>query len=395
MNTEDAETFGLALKHARIRAGFSVNGLAKRIGYSRPHLSNIELGHRRCPHSIVRALDDVLQADGELVQAWEAEDEMRRRDLLFLAPASLVAPLSTGLHRRLLVRDDGSDIVEIRSVVEIERDVHRAHVLYQQAAYSAVAAMLPRLIAEAEHHAVWPEQSRKPHLVLAAANLVASKLAAKVGDWELAWMLADRAVVGARQIEDVALYAVAGGQAAISLAMNPKRLGDAAALVQSAYDQIATAKPTDARHLSAQGSLLLVNATVASRLQQRAAADRCLTFAAKLGAELGHDDNQLWTAFGPTNVELRRIAVAVSFELPGTAIATAKRIDTSRLPRILLSRRAQLHVDLASAFRQTRDGAAKSVLHLMEAERIAPEVMRMTTARDASSSSWRVVSGDL
>lgn len=206
--------------------------------------------------------------------------------------------------------------------------------------------------------------------ILAAANLGAAKL----GDSDLAWVLADRSMASARQAEDVAVHAVACAQAAISLARDTRRLADAEALVQTAYEQLITTGNTDARHVSVQGNLMLINATIAGRRRQRGAADRRLALATELGAKLGHDGNQLWTAFGPTNVELRRIAVAVSFEQPDKAIAAGERLDTSGLPVSLVSRRAQVHLDMAAAYHQKRSDSL-AVLHLLEAERMAPEVI--------------------
>lgn len=390
METGSAESFAAALKHARTRARISVEGLARRVGYSRSHISNIELGRRRCPAELVPHLDSVLQVNGGLILAWEAEEEMRRRGLLFVTPAALGLvsspaispgsehnPLAQELHDRLLIRSTGKETREFGDIEAVERGAFRAHALYQQANYSVVAPILPGLIAAAERHAIRPGERVKPHRVLAIANLAASKVAGKLGDAELAWILADRAVASARQAGDVPLYAVASGQAAISLAKDTKRLSDAGALVQTAYDQLMMGGSVDARHISAQGNLLLINATIASRLKHRGVADRCLAVATELGEALGHDGNQLWTAFGPTNVELHRAAVSVAFEQPDRAIAAAERLDTSALPDTLVSRRAQLHLNLAAAYHLKRDGIPSAVLHLIEAERIAPQILRM------------------
>ena len=60
---------------------------------------------------------------------------------------------------------------------------------------------------------------------------------------------------------------------------------------------------------------------------------------------------------------------------PGEAIRLAADVDLSRLPVGLTSRRAQLSLDLAWAqVQRKRDGEA--TLHLLEAERIAPETVR-------------------
>jgi uncharacterized protein (DUF2236 family) len=50
-------------------------------------------------------------------------------------------------------------------------------------------------------------------------------------------------------------------------------------------------------------------------------------------------------------------------------------VDLERLPAGLLSRRAQVNLDLAWAQAQRRRDA-EATLHLLEAERIAPQVIR-------------------
>jgi len=58
-----------------------------------------------------------------------------------------------------------------------------------------------------------------------------------------------------------------------------------------------------------------------------------------------------------------------------TAIAYAEHVDTAAMPTGLLSRRAQVHIDMAWAYTQRR-ADAEAVVNLMEAERIAPQTLR-------------------
>ena len=51
------------------------------------------------------------------------------------------------------------------------------------------------------------------------------------------------------------------------------------------------------------------------------------------------------------------------------------RLDTSRLPAVLVGRRAQVHVDLATAALMSAGDRSVSVLHLLEAERVAAEMV--------------------
>ena len=78
---------------------------------------------------------------------------------------------------------------------------------------------------------------------------------------------------------------------------------------------------------------------------------------------------------GPTNVAIHRVSVAAELGEAGEAVRVAAEVDQDRLPVGLLSRRAQVNLDLAWAqVQRRRDDEA--TLHLLEAERIAPQVIR-------------------
>lgn len=96
--------------------------------------------------------------------------------------------------------------------------------------------------------------------------------------------------------------------------------------------------------------------------------------AGALAALLGHDANHAWTAFGPTNVAIHRVSVAAELGDPAEALSAAAAVDPDDLPEGLRSRRAQMHLDLAWAQSQ-RKRDAEAVLHLLEAERTAPQAV--------------------
>lgn len=69
------------------------------------------------------------------------------------------------------------------------------------------------------------------------------------------------------------------------------------------------------------------------------------------------------------------MTVAAELGDPAEALRVSAAVDPDRLPEGLNSRRAQVHLDLAWAQAQ-RKRDADAVLHLLEAERVAPEAMR-------------------
>jgi hypothetical protein len=100
-----------------------------------------------------------------------------------------------------------------------------------------------------------------------------------------------------------------------------------------------------------------------------------LDAAERLSVLLGEDANYAWTAFGPTNVRIHRVSVAAELGDPGEALRAAAEVDPTRLAEGLRSRRAQVYLDLAWAQAQ-RKRDAEATLHLLEAERTAPEAIR-------------------
>ena len=267
-----------------------------------------------------------------------------------------------------------------RSLTEVRRDVTRIHALYHRASYSAVARMLPDVLRQATEltDSVAALHRNSAFRLLAASYLAASKVAAKIGDGDTALLTADRASTAARLADDLGLAAVAAYQAACALLRLPGRVDEAERVTQTSIEQLALRGPSrDPDLLSAHGALLLLAAIIAARQGQTPDANLRLADAQRLAAELKADRNRLWTGFGPTNVAIHTVSAAVKAGNGARAIEIGVRLDTSRLPAGLVGRRAQVHLDLATATAMGSDGGSLAVLHLLEAERVAPESVRV------------------
>ncbi len=257
------------------------------------------------------------------------------------------------------------------------------HDAYQRTDYGAAARMLPTVLDDVQASVMDSNSTGRQQALhtQAVAYIAASKLASKAGDGQLAWLAADRAASAAQLADAAALSAVAAYQAACALLLLPAKLADAEAIAVTAAEDIGTniaARDTDL--LSARGSLLLLAALITARRNDGRAARQYLTQAASAAQQLGRDGNHLWTAFGPTNVLLHRISVAVALGRPDEATSMGETVDTARLPSTLIGRRTQIHLDLAAACAQRPDGDSLAVLHLLEAERVAPQAVRVNAA---------------
>lgn len=133
---------------------------------------------------------------------------------------------------------------------------------------------------------------------------------------------------------------------------------------------------------SVVGALWLIAAIAAARRIDADAAGECLDRAQRLADRLGEDANHRWTAFGPTNVAIHRVTVAVELGDAPTALAAAESVQLGRLPVGLRSRRVQVQLDIAWAQAQRRRDA-EALVALLEVERAAPQVTRRNViARD-------------
>ncbi|GAA0547003.1 hypothetical protein GCM10010172_30930 [Paractinoplanes ferrugineus] len=267
---------------------------------------------------------------------------------------------------------------DVAGILEVQKAVTEIHEAYQRAQYNEAAALVPALMSAASSLAAKARHDDR-HLVdttVASAHLAVSKLTLKFGDAELAWIAADRAracVVEANSFAPLQVALVSIGCALLSM---PGRGQDAASLVERGLSKVTPPGRRGPREISALGALNLLAAVIAARLDDRPKARAHIRVARELAVDLGGDRNELWTAFGPTNVLIHQIGIAARHE-PERAIALGEKLDTTRLHVALASRRSQVHLDLASAFGRQLGGDASAVLHLLEAEQLAPQLLRV------------------
>jgi hypothetical protein len=268
------------------------------------------------------------------------------------------------------------------TVHTLEDALRQSNIAYQAANYSHLHG-LPRLISRAE--GLMDSETRDDAIRVASlvsgAYVLASKLASKLGDGPLAGIMADRARSFSLMTADPALTALAAYQTACSLGKQSEALPAAEQTAAAAADTIARHKAhRSPDYLSVRGALLLHAAVTAARQHDARSAWRHLQEAEALANQLGPHHNLRWTGFGPANVALHRISVAVALHDHEDAIRAADQFDSSRLPSALTSRRAQMHLDLATAHGATGHNDPQAVLQLMEFERLAPEAIKINAA---------------
>lgn len=169
-------------------------------------------------------------------------------------------------------------------------------------------------------------------LVLALANQSAAMILTKLGQGDLAWIASQRGLAAAERSEDVAVVGSLLRSVAHSL-LSDNRVDDARNMTHSAADYLrSNLDTTDPRIVSVYGTLLLPGAVAAARSNDRSTAYEYLSEAGEMARLLGRDANYLWTAFGPTNVKIHHVTVAMSFGDAQIALGIVPRIDAGGMP---------------------------------------------------------------
>jgi hypothetical protein len=124
--------------------------------------------------------------------------------------------------------------------------------------------------------------------------------------------------------------------------------------------------------MSLWGGLTLQRAAIAARVNDPDTAYSHLGQASQIAGRLGEGRNDYNTEFGPANVALYEIAVAVDLGDAGRALRAAATVDTTGLSA---ERRARMFIDVARAHAQRRQ-IHEAVAALRQAEEITPEQVR-------------------
>ncbi|MEU7345033.1 hypothetical protein ABZ778_14100 [Streptomyces bacillaris] len=120
-------------------------------------------------------------------------------------------------------------------------------------------------------------------------------------------------------------------------------------------------------------------ALIHARAGDRPRAREEMTRAREVAGRLGEDRNDFNLEFGPTNVEIQAVSIAVELGDAGEAIEVGTELDTSALS---LERRARLKMDLGRAYAQRRQ-VGKALGSLLATEELSPDLVRThVAARD-------------
>ncbi|WP_432897343.1 helix-turn-helix domain-containing protein [Micromonospora matsumotoense] len=366
---------GRRVAYWRGRRNLSQQVFADRLGKSKSWVDKVERGVRTLDKvSTLQDIAVVLRIDTSVLlgrdvppagTAGQVEGVGRVREALSTYDIVVGRPAAPG---------------QVLSVDRLARDVSLAWATFQHARYPQLTGMLPGLLAGAQRaHAADPAAGR---VVLVQAYRLTASLLVKLGELELAWLAADRAMTTAAG--DVVLVAAA----TVPLVQVLRASGRAHTARSTALAAAYRIAPPDldaapAPVLSLCGTLVVQAALAAARVgDDRATAD-LLDEAAAMAARVGDGHDHHRTGFGPVAVDLARVAAALDLGDAGDAVARHEKTTTCDAWRWLPAEHRAAHLlDAARAYLHVGDPVSAGRA-LLAAERTAPGEVRHRPAAHA------------
>ncbi|MGW1061838.1 helix-turn-helix domain-containing protein [Micromonospora rubida] len=375
MSSTEVLPVGRRVAYWRGRRRLSQQVFADRLGKSKSWVDKVERGVRSLDRvSTLQEVAAVLRIDTAVLLGRDVQPAA------VIERTAEVERIRAALSRYEIPLGRPAGSRPVLPAVQMARQVAYAWTTFQHARYPRVIDLLPDLLADVERtHATDPAAGRMP---LAEAYRITASLLVKLGAPDLAWLAVDRAMIAATGDRvQVAAAAVQLGQ--VLCASGQVRVAKSAMLAAAyriAPPVIEFGLPPE---LSLCGTLLLQAALAAARHGDDAAVAELLDEAAALAARVGDGHDHHRTGFGPTAVELARVAAAVELGDGGDAVAWHEKATTRDGWRWLPAEHRAAHlIDAARAYLQTDDPVSAGRI-LMEADRIAPaEIRHRPAGRD-------------
>ncbi|MEU3735963.1 helix-turn-helix transcriptional regulator [Streptomyces sp. NPDC032198] len=365
-------TIGERVAWYRHRRGMSQEVVAGLVGRTADWLGKAENNRIELDRlSVIRALAHALDVSiGDLIgepTLLEWSTDSGRRTVPALREALMDYRQLTPL---LGAPTDG----EPPALSALRSDVSEVWDAYQGSQYGFATRQLPLILSDAllAVRAYAGEEREEANALLALTYQGAAMVLGKLGENELAWMAADRGLAAAQQsgnnvivgslFRSVTHCLLSTGRYETAVQL----VSDAAGFLESGLGEATPA------YLSVYGTLFLTGSMAAARAEDRATTQAFLREADAMASRLGTDGNHMWTAFGPTNVAIHKVATAGELGDFQVAAELGPQVDTSGLP---VERRVRHNLEVAralSAWNRTDDALSM----VLDAEEMAPEQVR-------------------
>jgi transcriptional regulator with XRE-family HTH domain len=358
----------------RRRRGLSQVKLAGLVGRSESWLSQVERGARPVDRlGIIRELARVLDVPvSELTGA--APEIVRDPAEQHAAVEEIRLTLSAFDFLTLLMRPEADGSVPVPDLAGMRVQVDRIWHLTHASDYTNLAPLFGSLLASGERAAHASNGARRAEVfeLLAQTYQAVAAVMSKLGETELSWVAAERSIMAAERAGSP-LLSLAGVYRLAQAFVSTRRLEQAERVAASGAlavaSQLIDGTPEG---VSLYGALNLVRAVVASRRGNGVVAWQAISEAERAAAALGADRNDFDTEFGPSNVAVHAVAVAVEL---GEAAEALRRVPNVSVEALSQERRGRFLIDVARAHGQRRDtvGAVTAVKAALE---LTPEQVR-------------------
>jgi transcriptional regulator with XRE-family HTH domain len=364
---------GEKVAYHRKRLGLSQVEFAGLVGRSESWVSQVERGVRPIDRmSVLQKVADVLSVPvSELRADDEAQDPGERPESFDMIRAALTGHPAIGSVLGI------PQPVTSREALDSLRGQHsEIWDLVHASRYTKLGPILAALIPDLEQAArgARSEQLRNDARELLADTYQAAAAAmSKLGEADAAWIAADRAAFTAEAIgQPLTVAASMFRMAHVFLSLGQiSQAQQVASTTSTALQVVVDGNPT-AEALSLYGALHLVLAVAAARENDRNKAHSHLDVARDVAANLNEDRNDYGTEFGPSNVAIHAVSVAVELGDAGHALDLAREVNADNLSP---ERRSRYLIDLAAAHTMRRQ-IGEALRDLQEAEQLTPEQTR-------------------
>jgi transcriptional regulator with XRE-family HTH domain len=361
VGANDTSLIGARVRAVRVRQGMSLGALAAGTGLSKAHLSRIERGERSLDRrSTLQAIADALRTP---VAELTGQPFTPRNQAENTAHAAALGIRDVLMGTELGEDPDGSG----RPPTVLERELWRVERLKEVSDYAGFGPLLPGLLTDAYALVARGEREAGLSMVVRCCAVI-EHLCKVTGHNELAWIAAERGFAAARLSEDPILIGAANvfrGFSLVSTGVRPRER--ALSIVTRSAEELARHPMTDDA-AEVRGMLHLLAAFAHTAAGRPGPADDQLREAATLAQRTG-DGNAFGLWFGPANVGVWRVALAVEQGEAGLVAELAASVNDAMLPPY---RRVSMLVDVGRGLARERSRHQEAIQALLRAETIAP-----------------------
>jgi transcriptional regulator with XRE-family HTH domain len=361
------DAIGRRIAHVRKLRGLTQIGLAGRAHVSKSLIAQVESGHKPATPSLIAAVSGALNVDATDLTGQPYRGADARSDRIHAAIPQL---------RQALVYWDIPPILDVppRPLDDLAAETGQVGRLRMQASYVELGTLLPALLKELTVHA---HQARgadrvRAFRLLADAYTAVDSMAYKLGYMDLFALAVERMSWAASQADDPLLGPVSAIRRSSAFLATGAWDGGMR-LLDRAGREVEDGPADNAAALSVLGTIHLRTAIMAAMGGRASPAWDGMSRAREVCSRLGRDTRDYGLLFGPSNVAIHEVAVAVELEDADEAVRRGALVT---LPASVPRERSSHHyIDLSRAWLWQRN-SAKALACVVKAEQLAPQRTR-------------------